>query len=130
MLLHKIGKSKSPLIKSSIEEQREEKERKSHQNTLPSGEYKPLLPPVRLQTNTYISIYTEEEIKDHVEISVKRFGDDDENAPRIYMQMYRESERYTGFLKGKSISFPIKEIGNVKAALDFLSKEIQERGIK
>lgn len=127
MKLHKVGKSKSPLIKAQAEKPK--KERKSHKNSLPSEEYTPLFEPIRFQVNEYESYSGDSIVKDYLEISVKRFGEDDENAPRVFMQMYRESPKYTGYIK-KSINFPINEIEEVIDALDEVRVLIDKHDIK
>lgn len=124
MKLHKVGKGKSPVIQKKTVP----KERKSHQNTLPP-EYEPLFEPIRFQVNEYESYSGNSIVKDYLEISVKRFGDDDENAPRVFMQMYRESEKYTGYIK-KSVNFPINEILTVIEGLDEVAEKIEENDIK
>lgn len=125
MKLHKVGKSKSPVVNKK----EEAKERKSHANTLPSDEYQPLLDPIRFHVNTYES-FSGDEVKDYLEVNVKRFGEDDENAPRVFIQTFRESPKYTGYLKGKSVNFPINEIEEVIDALDTMREQIEEKGIK
>lgn len=123
MKLHKVGKGKSPLM----QKKEAPKERKSHKNSLPP-DYEPLFEPIRFQINEYES-YSGDTVKDYLEISVKRFGEDDENAPRVFMQMYRESKKYTGYIK-KSVNFPINEILTVIDGLDETATKIEENNIK
>lgn len=120
MKMHKIGKTKNVIAPP-----KKEKERKSHANTLPSDLYKPLFDPIRLQANTFEN-YHGEEVTEYLEIAVKRFDDDLENAPKFYISTYRESPRYTGYLKGKTISFSIEALEEVIDALDALNEKLAE----
>lgn len=121
MKLHKVGKIKEPVTSK--------KKRKSHSNSLPTDEYQPLFEPIRFHVNTYIS-FSGDEVNDYLEVSVKRFGEDDENAPRVFMQIYRESPKYTGYAKGKSVNFPINEIETVIDSLDVIREKIEEEGVE
>lgn len=89
------------------EQTKETKERKTHQNKLPSNEYGPLFPPTRFL------VREEGKLKQYLEISIKRSDEGIENPPTVYIQMYQESEFYTGYLKGKNVSFPVKSIYEV-----------------
>lgn len=120
MKMHKVGKTKS-----IVSSKKETKAKKPSGNTLPSDLYQPLFDPIRLQANTF-ETYNGDEVTDYLEIAVKRFDDDLENAPRFYVSTYRESPRYTGYLKGKSISFPIDALEDVIDALDTLSEQLAE----
>ena len=68
-------------------------------------------------------------VKQYLELSVKRFGEDDENAPMVYIQMYQESEFYTGYLKGKTIYFPVEMFEEVMDKLHDLNEECEKRHI-
>lgn len=84
-------------------------------NKLPSDEYKPLFPPMRFQVREY-STYKDpnKKVKVFLEVSVKRLGEDDDEAPVcVFISMYQESEKYTGYLKGKCTYFPLEEIATV-----------------
>ena len=127
MKLHKVEKSKNKLTFKGVNQKKPRKSTKG--NKLPSDEYKPLLEPIMFQVNEYESFSGNSIVKDFLEVSVKRFGEDDENAPRIFMNMYRESPKYTGYIK-KSVNFPINEIDTVVDALDNLREQIEENGIE
>jgi hypothetical protein len=68
-------------------------------------------------------------VKQYLEISVKRF-DDDEALPHVWVQMYQESEFYTGYLKGKTIYLPLEMLYDFIDGLNDLSEECDKRGIE
>lgn len=120
-----------PTIKGMANAKKEEpKKRKSQENKLPSDEYQPMFPPVRiLVRETHSSKDPTKVIKQYVEISVKRF-DDDEALPFVWLQMYQESEFYTGYLKGKTVYFPLEMFYDVLDALNSIDEECDKRGIE
>lgn len=120
MKLHKVNKSKSPVVNKP-----KAQARKSHENTLPSDDYQPIFDPIRFLSNTFEN-YSGEEVNDYLEVSVKRFNEDLENAPRFYISTYRESPKYTGYLKGKTISFQVEAIEELINALDSLNEQLSE----
>jgi hypothetical protein len=67
--------------------------------------------------------------KTFLEMAVKRF-DDDEAMPNVFINMYMESERYTGYLKGKSVYFPLEMLYDVLENLEEVSRECDKRKIK
>ena len=67
--------------------------------------------------------------KTFLELSVKRF-DDDEAQPNVFISMYRESEKYTGYLKGKTVHFPLEMLYDVLERLEEVDKECNKRKIK
>lgn len=90
------------------EEKPVEKKRKDSKNTLPPDEYGPMFTPIRfLVRETHSSKDPTKVIKQYVELSVKRF-DDDEALPFVWIRMYQESEFYTGYLKGKTVYLPLE----------------------
>ena len=68
-------------------------------------------------------------VKQYIELSVKRI-DDDEAMPMVYMQMYQESEFYTGYLKGKTVHYPLEMLYDVIDNLTELSEECDKRHIE
>ena len=58
-----------------------------------------------------------------------RFGEDDDNAPMVYIQMYQESEFYTGHLRGKTVYFPVAMFEEVMDKLHDLNEECEKRHI-
>lgn len=109
---------------------KKEEPRKKKENRLPSDEYKPMFPPKRLLVReTPSSKDPSKVVKQYLEISVKRF-DDDEALPHVWVQMYQESEFYTGYLKGKTIYLPLEMLYDFIDGLNDLSEECDKRGIE
>ena len=109
-------------------EQKETKKRKP--NKLPPAEYKDLIEPKRfLVRESFPSDNPTKITKHYLEISVKRF-DDDEAPVCAFIQMYQESERYTGYMKGKSIHLPIEMLYDLIENLQEVSDECDENGIE
>ena len=104
--------------------------KKREKNTLPSDEYQPMFTPIRFLVRETYSSKNGSKVKQYLELSVKRFGDDDENAPMVYIQMYQESEFYTGYLKGKTVHFPLEMLYDVIDSLNDLSEECDKRHIE
>lgn len=97
---------------------------------LASDEYKPMFEPIRIFVREYPSYKNpEKKIRDYVEFSIKRF-DDDEAMAMCFCTMYRESELYTGYLKGKTIHFPIGKLADVEEVLSQLEEKCAEEGIE
>lgn len=110
------------------EEVKEPKKKKSSGNKLPSDQYKPLLPPKRILVREFPQKNTAKMGKMYVEISVKRYGEDEVNAPEVYIQMYQESDFYTGYRKGGS-HFPLELLYDIMDLLSELSEECDEHKI-
>lgn len=109
------------------------KKRKKGENKLPPDEYRPLLPPKRiLVRESYSHKDPTKKVKHYLEFSVKRFGDsnDVENPVSVYIQGYQESEFYTGYLKGRTVSFPLEALYEVLDELSDLSEECDKKGIE
>ena len=97
------------------------------ENTLPPDEYAPMFPPKRLLVRETPS-KKGGVVKQYLELSVKRF--DDEEAPAcVWVQMYQESDFYTGYLKGKTVYLPLEMLYDLIDGLSELSDEAEERGI-
>lgn len=116
------------VVEEPVEEVKEPKKRKSGKNTLPSDIYKPLLPPKRILVREFPQKNSTKMGKLYAEISVKRYGEDDENAPEVYIQMYQESDFYTGYRKGGS-HFPLELLYDIVDLLSELSEECDEHNI-
>ena len=125
-------KPKKKLVTVKPEEPKEVKEekprKKRNKNTLPSDEYKPLLPPQRILVREFPQKDSLRMGKLYLEISVKRYGGDEENAPEVYLQMYQESDFYTGYKKGGS-HFPLEYLYDVMDMLTDLSEECDRNRI-
>lgn len=120
-----------PTIKGmkSLEVHKEEPKKKKTENKLPPDTYKPMFPPMRFLVREMHSHKDASLVKQYLELSVKRFDNDEENAPTVYMQMYQESDFYTGYLKGKTVSFPLEMLYTVMEQLEELSDECDKRKI-
>lgn len=102
--------------------------KKKTENKLPPDEYKPMFEPERI----LVREVTKEDgttLKQYLDISVKRF-DDDEAKPFVWIAMYQESDRYTGFLKGKTVHLPVEMLDSVIEVLSEVSEECDEKGIR
>lgn len=110
------------------EPKKETTPKKKTENKLPPDGYRPMFEPTRLLVRE-----TEKEdgttLKQYLDISVKRF-DDDEAKPFVWIAMYQESDRYTGFLKGKTVHLPVEMLDTLIEALSEVSEECDNRGIQ
>lgn len=127
----KLRPVKRTELKKSVTPQEEQpKKREKKENKLPPDGYRPMFPPMRFLVREYPSFKNPEKInRDYIEMSVKRF-DDDEAPACVFVQMYRESEAYTGYLKGKTVHFPISALGDVLENLESVSDKCGELNIE
>jgi hypothetical protein len=127
----KLRPVKRTELKKSVAPQEEQpKKREKKENKLPPDGYRPMFPPMRFLVREYPSFKNPEKInRDYIEMSVKRF-DDDEAPACVFVQMYRESEAYTGYLKGKTVHFPISALGDVLENLESVSDKCEELNIE
>ena len=103
-------------------EETPKKTRSTSKNTLPPDEYKPMFEPIRFlvrETPSYKDCT--KIVKQYVELSVKRYNDD-VAEPHVWISMYQESEFYTGYLKGKTVHFPLEALYEVIDSLTDLSE--------
>ena len=104
--------------------------KKKQENTLPPDVYEPMFEPVRLLVRETVSTKDPtKDVKQYLEISVKRF-DDDEALPFVWVQMYQESEFYTGYMKGKTIYLPLENLYDLIDSLTDISEECERRNIE
>ena len=104
--------------------------RKKQENTLPPDVYSPMFEPIRLLVKEAPSQKDPTKVvRQYLEFSVKRF-DDEEAKPFVWIQMYQESEFYTGYLKGKTIYCPLEMLYDVIECLGDLSEECEKRDIE
>lgn len=116
----KLKKKVKRPVKRSVEVfeqtpvQQKTQARKKGPNTLPSDEYPKVY-------NKRILVRQEDTFRQYLDISVKRFNEDDDIVNPYFVQvtMYQESEKYTGYLKGKTVYFPLD---NLYEVLDELSE--------
>ena len=119
---------KKLVVDEPKEEVKEPKKKNSSGNKLPSDSYRPLLPPKRILVREFPQKNTAKMGKMYVEISVKRYGEDEVNAPEVYIQMYQESDFYTGYRKGGS-HFPLELLYDIMDLLSELSEECDKHQI-
>lgn len=104
--------------------------RRKSTNTLPPDVYKPMFEPKRfLVKESRSSKDATKIVKQYVEVSVKRFNDD-EALPHVWIQMYQESDFYTGYLSGKSVYLPLEMLYDLIDNLNEVSDECDKRGIE
>lgn len=127
----KLRPVKRTELKKSVTPQEEQpKKREKKENKLPPDGYRPMFPPMRFLVREYPSFKNPEKInRDYIEMLVKRF-DDDEAPACVFVRMYRESEAYTGYLKGKTVHFPISALGDVLENLESVSDKCEELNIE
>ena len=103
--------------------------KKKQENKLPPDEYRPMFEPLRLLVKETPSHKDPTKVvKQYLELSVKRF-DDDEASPHVWVQMYQESDFYTGYLKGKTVYLPLEMLYDFIEGLNDLSEECDKRHI-
>ena len=106
------------------------KTRKKKENNLPPDVYYPMFEPIRfLVRETPSQKDPTKVVKQYIELSVKRFNDD-EALPFVWIQIYQESEFYTGYLKGKTVHLPLTELVNLIDGLSDLCEEVERRHIE
>lgn len=122
-----------PVIKKELNKPQEPEEKTSKKkqgNKLPPDVYNPMFPPTRiLVRETRSSKDPTKVIKQYLELSVKRYNDD-EALPFVWVQMYQESGFYTGYLKGKTIYLPLEMLYDFIDGLNDLSEEADKRCIE
>ena len=121
-----------PVIKKELKTQVQETPKKNKRdNKLPPDEYLPMFPPTRFLVREMQSYKDPTRtVKQYLELSVKRFGEDEVNSPSVYIQMYQESDFYTGYLKGKSVNLPLEMLYDLIDNLNDLSEECEKRNIE
>lgn len=105
------------------------KERKKSKNTLPSDEYKPIYEPIRFLVSDKASNKDpEKRVKHYLEVKIVR-SNDEFGLPMCQISTYQESEFYTGYLKGKSITLPVSEIATLTETLSDLEDQCARDGL-
>ena len=126
MILKPTKKGIKNLIETEEKEvlQAPKQKRSKGVNTLPPDEYRPLFEPIRFLVKETRSMKDPMSVvKQYLEISVKRYKDDYENAPTVYIQMCQESDLYTGYLKGKSVHLPLEMLYDLIEYLEEVSEK-------
>lgn len=99
------------------------------ENNLPPDGYTPMFEPLRLLVREMPSQKDHTKVvKQYIELSVKRF-DDDEALPFVWLNMYQESDFYTGYLKGKTVHLPLDVAYDLIEGLSELIEECDKRNI-
>ena len=126
----KKGVEVKPLKKSTPTKKENKKEpKKNRENKLPPDGYEPMFEPIKLLVREMPSQKDPTKgVKQYIELSVKRF-DDDEALPFVWLQMYQESDFYTGYLKGKTVHLPLDAIYDLIDGLSELVEECDKRNI-
>lgn len=105
------------------------KERRKSKNTLPPDEYKPIYEPIRfLVSDKPSNKDPEKRVKHSLEVKVIR-ANDSEGLPMCQVSTYQESDFYTGYLKGKSITLPVTEIAALVDVLSDLEDQCERDGL-
>lgn len=122
---------KLPHVQPKEEVVQKKETKKKTENKLPPDEYKPMFEPIKLLVRETPSHKDcSKVVKQYLELSVKRYGDDEINQPMVYVQMYQESDFYTGYLKGKTIYLPLEMLYDFIDGLNDLSEECDKRKIE
>ena len=87
-------KAKKKLVINKEPEEKKEVKKSKRDNTLPSDAYKPLIPPKRILVREFPQKNSAKMGKLYLEISVKRYGEDIENAPEVYLLMSQATVFY------------------------------------
>ena len=127
----KSGVVIEPLKKTPKGKEKETKEKVSKKkgNTLPPDGYTPMFDPIRILVREMPSQKDHTQVvKQYIELSVKRF-DDDEALPFVWLNMYQESDFYTGYLKGKTVHLPLEVAYDLIEGLSELIEECDKRNI-
>lgn len=122
MKLKKKVTKKAPVRKLTAETQNRGRDGGNKQFKSLSDEYQPEVVSekkilVRDYKNTSGKV-----VKIYLVVKVQRFDKEDGDGlglPYVFLQLYQESERYTGYLRGKSVHFPLEMMYEV---LDLLTE--------
>lgn len=124
----KLKKVKRPVRRAveveQVEQEVQKVKRTKKVNTLPPDEYPKVF-------NERICVRQEDTFRQYLEVSVKRFNGDGreenlENPYFVQITMYQESEKYTGYLKGKTIYLPLENLCNLMDTLENVYNECEE----
>ena len=122
-----------PVIKKELKQSvqmQDKKPQKKQENKLPPDVYYPMFEPKRILVRETPSQKDQTKVvKQYLEISVKRY-DDDEALPFVWVQMYQESDFYTGYLKGKTVYFPLEMLYDFLDVMNEVDEECDKRHIQ
>lgn len=120
---------KLSVVMESPNTKKESKKEEKSKSKLPKDTYDPMFEPMRFLVSEIPSQKDPSKFtKKFIEITVKRF--DDYGLPYVFLQMYQEAEIYTGYLKGKSVHFPLEMLYEVIDKLEMIDKECLKRKIE
>lgn len=135
----KMIKTNSKMIKETTVKETSKKasnsqnkpSKKGKGNKLPNDEYEPLFKPIRSLVRETKSYKDNSSIKQYIEISVKKIDDNlvDEATNFLFIQMYQESNFYTGYLKGKTVYLPLANSDNILESIYRCLDKAEEIGI-
>ena len=111
----------------ATQEEEKPKKKAKAKSKLPSDKYKPMFEPTRLLVKE--TPKDGDMIKQYIEFKVQR-ANDEYGLPNVYLQGYQESNRYTGYQKGRTIVFPLESLYEVIDYLNDLSDECDKRHIE
>lgn len=120
-----------PIIRKELVEKSMPKPRKDgRDNKLPPDVYKPEFEPIRtLVTERPSNTDPTKQVRQYVEVSVKRFNDND-GLPYVWVNMYQEAPNYTGYLKGKCVHFPLEMLYDIMEVLQDIDSKCEELHIE
>lgn len=128
MNLRPVKKASLP-VQEPVKEKKKTK-RETNKNKLAPDGYRPMFDPIRILVRETPSHKDPmKKVRQYLECCVKRF-DDDEAMPFVWVQMYQESEMYTGYLKGKTVYLPLEMLYDFIDTLNDLSDKADEHHIE
>ena len=127
MVLKKASNSKKLVTKPEVKKTKSSTSKDKLSNY--SDDYKPLFPPMRFLIRECPSFKDPTSMmKDYLELKVTRYGED--GLPFVFLSMYRESDFYTGYCKGKTVYFPLEMLYTVMEKLDEFSEKYDNHHIE
>ena len=100
-------------VKSSEKVSEKSSEKKSgRKNSLPPDEYEPIFEPLKVKLREYTSEKSGEKVEQYLIMKVMR-NNYDNGKVYFYMTMWQDSKSYTGFMKGKTVFFPVTRLDDV-----------------
>lgn len=110
----------------SVVETADKKSKKK--NSLPPDEYEPIFEPVKIKVREYTSQKSGEKIIQSLVMKVMRNNYDDGRI-YFYITMFQDSESYTGYMKGKTVYFPITKLDDTIGLMCEAIRKCEESGL-
>ncbi len=101
-----------------VPKQRKDSEGNAKYKSL-SDDYTPEFEPQRILVREY-KTQGGDDVKQYLVGKVQRFAD--LGLPYVFLQLYKESAKYTGFEKGKTVYFPLEMLYDVQDLLTSISE--------